>query len=620
HFFHLDKNISMPKITLPTLICALLLVFGGREAKAQFISSVVWTDSTSRLYYKIDEAGNKIPDFSHAGYRGGGVEIPQVPTKFSISPVAGDNTAHIQAAIDSLSSLAPDMNGFRGGLLLDTGRYEIHGILRIETGGVILRGSGNEADPSANTVLIGVGNVPNQRTILIAGGGSETVWEGRVPNTATFITTDTVFVGDNQVKVERPDFFTPGDNVVINHPCTNEWLQAIDNGGAVNDGPWTFGSQPLIFNRRIIDITDSVLTLDVPIYNTLNKSLSPSFVYKYDRVGLVREIGIENLRIEIETAGPEDEAHAWNGIGLVQVEDAWVKNCTFLSFGLAGVYTATANRITIDSCEALDPVALITGGRMYNFNFLKGSSQVLVQNCLARNGRHHYVSNGTSSVSGCVFLNCISQGAYNGSEGHRRWSMGMLFDNHRETGVRETDRILLALQNRGDFGTAHGWANAHSVAWNCDMAGAKLVCQRPPTAQNYAIGCKGQVSGNGPWPGDAGFIEATDAQDLQIPSLYEAQLTARLAGLAPVITRVEEDEVLSTWKIYPNPSKGHVNIEAPNQQPFQGIIYNLDGKKMSVFSDLGTWKGDLSHLPEGIYIVQISQGREVHWIKWVKIL
>ncbi|MEL6624370.1 MAG: T9SS type A sorting domain-containing protein [Bacteroidota bacterium] len=607
-------------MNLSKLLSTLLLVLFALQIQAQFISSVVWTDSTGRLYYKADDAGNKIPDFSHAGYRGGGVDLPEVPVRFSISPIAGDNTAHIQAAIDSLSSLAPDMNGYRGALLLDTGIYEIHGILYIETDGVVLRGSGHGADPSTNTVLIGVGNVPDQRTLIMAGGGTETVWEGRVPNTATFITTDTVFVGDYQVKVERPDFFAPGDHVVVNHPCTNEWLQAIDNGGAVNDGPWTFGSQPLIFNRRIVDITDSVLTLDVPLYNTLNRSLSPSFVYKYDQAGLVREIGIENLRIDIETAGPEDEAHVWNGIGLVQVEDAWVKNCTFLSFGLAGVYTATASRITIDSCEALDPVAIITGARMYNFNFLKASSQVLVQNCLARNGRHHFVSNGTSSVSGCVFLNCVSVGAYNGSEGHRRWSMGMLFDNHRETGVRDTDRILLALQNRGDFGTAHGWANAHSVAWNCDMAGAKLVCQHPPTAQNYAIGCQGQVSGNGPWPGAEGFIEGTNRSGLQIPSLYEAQLAARLAGLDPVITSLGHNTSPIPWKIYPNPSEGSFHIEVPNQQPFWGTIYNWEGKKTMDFSASGKWQGNLSHLPEGIYMIQLSQKGGSHWMKWVKRL
>ncbi|MEO0469915.1 MAG: T9SS type A sorting domain-containing protein [Bacteroidota bacterium] len=595
----------------------LAVLFSPFLLFSQWQSSIVWKDADGRLNYQPDAEGNKIPDFSHAGYRGGGIDLPMVPNRVTIGPIAGDNTAHIQAAIDSISALTPDTDGYRGAVLLDTGRYEIQGTLTISANGVVLRGSGNGADPSMNTVLAGVGNVPSKRTILVVGGGTDTRWEGRVPNTSSFLTSEIVYVGDRQIRVEHPEYYAAGDNVVINHPCTNEWLQAIDDGGVVADNAWTFGSQPLTFNRRIVSIDDSTLTLDVPLYNTLNKSLSPSFVYKYDRAGLVTEVGVENLRIEIETTGPTDEAHAWNALALTQVEDAWVTNCTFLHFGLAGILTQTATRITIQDCEALDPHAEVVGGNMYNFDLLRASSQVLVRDCRASNGRHHYVSNGTSSVSGCVFLHCESEGAYTASEGHRRWSMGLLFDNQAETATRSAGNRLIALFNRGDFGTGHGWAAAHSVAWNCDADDGTILVQKPPTAQNYAIGCNGQLTGNGPFPGASGFIEGTGQTDLAIPSLYLAQLEARLAGLDPVITNLEGESTFA-FNVYPNPSGGELNIMIENGQAFEIEILNLDSQEVATFRANGQWEEDFSELPDGVYLIEIRQAEKAKWVKWIK--
>ena len=66
-----------------------------------------------KLVYRTTSAGDRIMDFSHAGYMGGGVAIPDVPAKKMVSPTGGDDTAAIQAAIDAVSSL-PLQNGARG--------------------------------------------------------------------------------------------------------------------------------------------------------------------------------------------------------------------------------------------------------------------------------------------------------------------------------------------------------------------------------------------------------------------------------------------------------------------------------------------------------------------------
>jgi len=59
-----------------------------------------------------------------------------------------------------------------------------------------------------------------------------------------------------------------------------------------------------------------------------------------------------------------------------------------------------------------------------------------------------------------------------------------------------------------------------------------LIVQKPPTAQNYAIGCKGlHVTGvkpPAPFDESQGFIEGTNTAGLYPQSLYLAQLEDRL--------------------------------------------------------------------------------------------
>ncbi|WP_417563227.1 hypothetical protein [Microbacterium sp.] len=50
--------------------------------------------------------------------------------------------------------------------------------------------------------------------------------------------------------------------------------------------------------------------------------------------------------------------------------------------------------------------------------------------------------------------------------------------------------------------------------------------QRPPTAQNYAIGCDGDVGGAGPFDEPAGYVEGTGRAGLTPASLWEAQHAA----------------------------------------------------------------------------------------------
>lgn len=591
---------------------------------AQWQSSIVRLNSDSSLTYLRDSEGNRVPDFSHAGYKGGGIAIPEIPTVLTIAPIAGDNTAHIQAAIDSVGRLPIQENGYRGALQLDTGFYSIADRLIIPYSGIVLRGKGDGENPSENTILYLPGD--DTRTGIRLGGGSATYWAPELANTRSNILSERVLVGEYSFKVENPGFYESGDNIIIYHPCTQGWLNAIDGGGTGEDDDWSVNQQPIVYNRRILSIEDSIVTVDVPVYNTLDRNLAQSYIYKHNRSSVFTHLGMEHIRVDIEFDSPTDEAHAQNCTEFYNVEDAWMRHCTFLHFYYAGVRTISSSRITVDSCRALDPVAEVTGARMYNFAVNKGSSQILFRDCYASNGRHHYVSNGTSWVSGIVFLRATSDAAHTASEGHRRWSTGMLYDSHQEINVRRRTR-LLALFNRGSFGTGHGWAAAHSVAWNSSVAIGELIVQKPPTAQNYAIACRGiEISGDGPFDHPAGFIEGTGQLELAIPSLYEAQLYARLNGKAETVqdeplTNIDKQFITSKLKVYPNPACSKVYIDGPknSSEPLEIRISNLQGQLILNTNWIFGQPIEVQEFPRGVYMIQIEQ-RQKFWLgKLVKI-
>jgi len=611
-----------------------IIVLSSQNYAQQWESKIVYYGADNKLVYERDSDGNMIPDFSYAGYRNGNDTIPYIPVIDTISPVEGDNTNHINNALFQAAYNPPDENGFRGAVLLNAGIYEVRGELYMKFPGIILRGVGDGEDPESNTIIYATGNSPSQRTILTAGGGTSSKWSHQVEGTQTNIISDTILIGENKFKLENISPFSVGDNIVIYHPCTDPWLETIDYGGTHSDDPnaepedipWEVGSQPIVFNRYITAIEGNEITIYAPVYSHLIRELSKAYIYKYSRSGIVTNLGIENIRFDIETSGsPTDEVHTWNAVDLYQIEDSWVKDCTFLHFGLSGVRTNTATKITIENCKALEPVSIITGGRRYNFNAYTASQQILFKNCHASEGRHSYVSNGMSWTSGIVFYNCTSEGAYAASEGHRRWSQGLLYDNHRELDDARGgyNRRRIGLYNRAYYGTSHGWASVNSVAWNCDVRTGQILIQQAPTTQNYAIGCFASlVAGYGDSSFDepTGYIEGTGQAGLNPQSLYMAQFNERMENIVSVennlIEQLPEDYTL--FQNYPNPFNPSTTIKfsLPKTSHVKVEIFDVTGRSVKTLFDglreAGIinlqWNGDNNYynsVGTGVYIYTI---------------
>nr|WP_199079712.1 hypothetical protein [Pedobacter sp. ASV19] len=103
------------------LLAVLQVVFSAGFAQKVKLSGSgksqwVYLDK-EKLNYKTLPAGDRIMDFSYAGYMGGGVAIPDPKVQVVLSPHTGDNTDAIQLAINKVSQM-PMENGFRGAVLL----------------------------------------------------------------------------------------------------------------------------------------------------------------------------------------------------------------------------------------------------------------------------------------------------------------------------------------------------------------------------------------------------------------------------------------------------------------------------------------------------------------------
>ena len=513
-----------------TTIC--FLIFVSNSIQAQYESSILFHNNSDQLVYVSDTDGNHIPDFSYVGYKNGEEALPNVAVVRQISPVAGDNTAHIQAAIDEVEALSLNANGHRGALLLSPGEYSVSGELIINSSGVVLRGSGDGEDAALNTIIIGAGNIPDERTLIRIGTNNKSGFGGQVAGTRQDIVSPYIPAGSRTIEVADASVYNVGDNIIIKHPSTAAWIEAVDNGGVGTDAPWEPNTINLVFNRHITSIEGNKIQVATPFYDILDRSLSQSYVYTYNGNSQLKECGIENLRIFVESSGVTGRDHVKVGLHLIGVDNSWVQGVTVSRVSDQGIKFDEATRCSVIDTKVLDMHGPISGGWRYNFEVTDFCNNILFENCVASNGRHTFVANGASDVNGIVFTNCSSSGDYTRSESHRRWGQGILWDNITWTNTNTTGGIL-GLHNRGSYGTGHGWTVTNGVAWNIDAPSNQIAIQKPPIGQNYAVGCDATVNGDGPFDHPAGYIEGT-GEDLLIQSLYLAQLEDRTThGILP---------------------------------------------------------------------------------------
>lgn len=515
--FHLSSQRSI------RLSFALLGLFATGMANAA-TSTWAAAGADGRLVYKADARGNAIPDFSRAGYGGGGVALPEVPVVTTLSPqITGDDGARIQAALDEVGKRAADARGLRGAVLLRRGVYRIEGTLAIRAGGVVLRG---ESADENGTVIIATGT--KQRTLIEVGAARASRRE--TEGTRRAITDTYVPWSAKTFSIASTDGLKVGDRIIVHRPSTAAWIHElgmdrIKNRPGAKDGEtkqWTPAGFAMEFERTIVAIEGARLTLDAPVMNAIDAAFGGGAIYRFT-FPRIAECGVERLRLVSEyEKGREtsDEAHAWIAVNLGAVENAWVREVTAVHFSHAVQAGGGSIFTTMQDCTHLDPVSVITGGRRYSFS-LNGQYGLAVR-CHARGARHTFVT-GSRVAGPNVFLDGTAVQSHADSGPHHRWAVGTLYDN-------VSDDNQIRVQDRQWAGSGHGWAGAQQVLWNCTSK--TIVVQQPPTAQNYAIGCVGKFVA-GEWSPNAprGVIEASGTPVLP-RSLYLAQLEDRLGPAA----------------------------------------------------------------------------------------
>jgi len=441
-----------------------------------------------RLLYQRDDLGNRIVDFSGCGYRAGKEGIPLVPTRVVVNPADGDDRVRIQAAIDQVSVMTPDANGFRGAVLLTAGEYQIATSLRITTSGVVLRGVGeSETDGTRLKSTDTTGSVANPTVLLTIQGSGSASTSGA--STLT-ITSPYVPVGSFSFQLDSVSGLSVGDAILIYRPSPANWIAALGMDQLLNDGVndyrWKSGDRDLYWQRTVQRIEGLRIFLDSPIPTALDATYGGGTVKKYTFSGRIEKCGVEDIR-GISSYNPSDiydEAHAWIFIQIGAAQNCWVRGVTSRYFAYACVSLIKAAKwVSVLSCRSLDPISTIDGGRRYAF-VLNDSELCLVRDCSTQNDRHHFVTHSdTSGPHAFVSGTCSNPQSEAGP--HHRWASGILWD--RISVVGDT----LAIRNRGNSGTGHGWAGANCVAWNCQADSFDV--ENPPTARNWLVGGVGTI-------------------------------------------------------------------------------------------------------------------------------
>ncbi|MEM8924799.1 MAG: hypothetical protein AAGD35_14950 [Actinomycetota bacterium] len=474
-----------------------------------------------RLTYKTDGKGNRIMDFSHAGYRGGGVAIPSVPTKITLSPTAGndgasytDDSARIQAAIDRLSTMTPDADGFRGALLLEAGVYRLTSPLRLEASGIVLRGAGSNADGGTVLRLEGEPHLALDLNGVTGGRGSRTTAD---------IAAEYVPSGSRRLPLTDASGIAPGAQIVIYRPATEAWIKAMGMDGLVRDGvaqTWIRPGQMLKTTRTVEAVEGNVIVVDAPMTDYIDPVLNAGArVVASPSDYRLADVGVEQLHITgPHTPGSIDQTH-FQKMKIRHLRDVWVRDVHFESVNGSIEIDAASQRITFDRITTThEHTGVTTGAKPANISN-RGGQVLVMRSRFETPGYFPFVTQ--SGVAGPNVLLDVTTVDGDNIEGHQRWATGLLLDNVA------TQEVLLG--DRANAGSGHGWSMGWSVTWN-SSATTGFIVQKPPTADNWCIGCTGpRLTKAGPNGAsrESGTFEAYQ-QQVTPRSLYLAQLADRL--------------------------------------------------------------------------------------------
>ncbi len=458
----------------------------------------------NKINYIKDAKGNRILDFSYCGYKSSEQDIPDVKNVIFVRHQDDDASEIIQRAINYVSSLKPDVYGFRGAVLLDKGVFNIGKSLWIHASGVVLRGSDKH-----ETVLLKQG-VDRSALLHVEGINNQ------VSKDSFKLISDYVPVNERTFELNSASTLKIGDRLKIVRPSTKEWIASIGCdifGGGISALGWKPGDMDVCWDRKVTKIEGNNVTIDAPLTAAIDSKFGSATVTKYEWNGRISDVGIENLTMksEYDKKYPKDEDHCWTGVSIENAENCWVRQINFYHFaGNAVFLQPTSSKITVEDCISKEPISEIGGFRRIIFYTM--GQQNLFQRCYSEDGINDFAA-GYCAPGPNAFVQCEAKNSLGFSGAIDAWACGLLFD------VVNIDGNNLSFKNLGQNKNGAGWGTANSLFWQCSAA--EIECYSPSVdAKNRAYACWAQFSGDGDW--------AESNNHVQPRSIYYAQLAERL--------------------------------------------------------------------------------------------
>ncbi len=512
-------------------------LFGESDVqKKDSIKQTVWE---SKLFPKkngqytfAEINGFKLPDFSYAGYHCGEKSIPNPTVKLKIKPVEGNNTSHIQEAINK---------SIGGALLLLPGIYRVTNEIIIPSH-TVLKGSG----PDKTYILVDMDST-RMTSILVGNRSQKSIpkinyWRPFKGNKKVNIVGD-VQKNTDIIHLENVNGLAKGDWIVIKNEVTDDFRMDY-NGITEIKGKkiWPTDQSSIKYFRRIKRISKKHIIIDRPIQHILKFRDNPQVL---KTPYMAEEIGIENLSIGYKTPanlekyvgvnGKKTPFHNSSAIKFGNVVNGWIKNVhtyspsnTGIHIHSKGIVIQNSARITVLNCDfGYPPPTLRLGGNGYIF-VLTTSNDCLIKQCTSRAGRHNFHFGYGSSgnvVTRSRSLDCKARNDF-----HHSLSIANLIETMQFTCNSEKKEAFIT-GDRGRASLGAGYTGLDNTFWNLSiLTSGKAIVSKQANAnggKGYIIGVT-SVGGSLTTQGSEWREGIGHENGLRPFSLYDEQLKQRL--------------------------------------------------------------------------------------------
>ncbi|KAF9290666.1 hypothetical protein BGZ68_006381 [Mortierella alpina] len=515
-------------------------------------------------YIAYNHQGDRIMDFSMAGWNEGNTELPDplldVPVIERLEPRPeadsdddkGDDTPRIQKAIRrALKLTGASMNASTvvptGALVLARGVYRIRKPLQISGSGLLFRG-----DSKGGSRIV-CQWAPNdfQYAIEVEGNDDEILDSTRIPIVADYSPVGSFFLNLDPARLLHSDLDV-GDQVIVSRVGNDRWIEYIgmDDFNTQKEGVrhWKRMRARMFRTIRSLNRQTGVVQMDAPLPISIERRFGGGWITQYND-NKVRALGIQfldmvfpqnigrapNDMLDDEGRGSEDYRFSYGiftnyALRLDNVCHMYLSHITTAFFHNFVSVGAGAHHLTMDSIVHSYPDELYSGQSAFQL-----SGQLMrIQNSVTQ-GSFHYVVH-ISHVMGPNVIHRVQ--ALNvgkpfqpmpldfapGDVGpHMKFCTGLLYDQVVTDGT-------IQIVNRGDIGSGQGLSGANSVIWN-SRAREGVLTHRTRGFQNFVIGSEDfEAYDRMPWSAH-GWKEHLGSEVLP-GSLYLRQLADRRARLA----------------------------------------------------------------------------------------